>query len=407
MTHPYASRFLDRATPPHILTLMLIAGVPALSLNVFLPALPAMSEHFRVSYGTVAATVPLALGANAILQMFIGPMSDRLGRRPVLLWAFAIFAAASAATAVAPNIETLLILRVIQSVSAAGMVLSRAIVRDMVPQAQAASMIGYVTMGMSVVPMIAPMLGGWLTERAGWQSNFWMLGLAGLAVLVLVWTDLGETHPGEGRSFRDQAREYPELFGSSRFWGYVAAALFSSGAFFAYLGGAPFVGSVVFGLSPAQVGTYFGAPALGYFAGNFVSGRYSVQVGIDRMMFWGAGLTLAGLALAFVLSIGGMHSPGVFFGFMTLVGLGNGMVLPNANAGMLSVRPHLAGTASGLGGAVTLGGGAVIAWFAGVLLGPDSTESSLLALQVACSALALVSIVFVMTRNRALPAPAE
>ena len=407
MTHPYASRLFDRTTPPHILTLMLVASVPALSLNVFLPALPAMAEHFRVSYGAVAATVPIALAANAVLQIFIGPLSDRLGRRPILLWAFAIFAVSSAAAAMAPNVETLLVLRVIQSVSAAGMVLSRAIVRDMVPQAQAASMIGYVTMGMSVVPMIAPVFGGWLTETAGWESNFWMLAVAGMAVVAIVWIDLGETHPGEGRSFRDQVAEYPELFGSPRFWGYVAAAMFSSGAFFAYLGGAPFVGSEVFGLTPAQVGVYFGAPAVGYFLGNFLSGRYSVRIGIDRMMLWGAGLTLGGLVLAFALSVSGMHSPGIFFGFMTLVGLGNGMVLPNANAGMLSVRPHLAGTASGLGGAVMLGGGAGIAWFAGAILGPGSTESPLLALQVTCSALAFASILYVMARNRAMPAPAE
>ena len=407
MTHPYASRLFDRTTPPHIFTLMLVASVPALSLNVFLPALPAMAEHYRVSYGTVAATVPIALAANAVLQIFIGPLSDRLGRRPVLLWAFAIFAVSSAAAAVAPNVEILLALRVVQSVSAAGMVLSRAIVRDIVPQAQAASMIGYVTMGMSVVPMIAPVFGGWLTETAGWQSNFWMLALAGMAVVALVWIDLGETHPGEGRSFRDQVAEYPELFGSPRFWGYVAAAMFSSGAFFAYLGGAPYVGSEVFGLNPAQVGTFFGAPAVGYFLGNFLSGRYSVRFGIDLMMMWGAALTLAGLAVAFLLSVSGMHSPLIFFGFMTLVGLGNGMVLPNANAGMLSVRPHLAGTASGLGGAVMLGGGAGIAWLAGALLGPGSTETPLLALQVTCSALALGSILYVMARNRALPAPAE
>ncbi|PRY94570.1 DHA1 family bicyclomycin/chloramphenicol resistance-like MFS transporter [Hasllibacter halocynthiae] len=402
-------RFLDRRTAPHIATLVLIAGLPALALNAFLPSLPAMAAHFDVPYGVVALTVPITLGANAVIQVFIGPLSDLWGRRPVMIWSFVIFTLASVGIALAPNVETLLALRVVQAAGAAGMVLSRAIVRDMVPQAEAASMIGYVTMGMSVVPMLGPAVGGWIDEVLGWQANFWMFAVLGVGAVWLIWADLGETHPGDpGRGLRAQFREYPELMASPRFWGYVAAAMFSSGAFFAYLGGAPFVGSDVFGLPPSTVGFFFGAPAVGYFLGNFISGRFSTRFGIDRMMLWGSSLTFAGLGVGTAIALTGWHSPWLFFGFMTFVGLGNGMVLPNANAGMLSVRPHLAGTASGLGGAAMIGGGAILSAYASSILGPGRDETPLLVLMTASSGLAVASVLFVIARTRRLArAPAE
>ena len=405
MTDLPATRFLDRATPPHIATLILIAGLPALSMNVFLPSLPDMAAWFDAEYRVMQLSVSLYLAMTAALQLAVGPLSDRFGRRPVMLGSVAVFLAATLGTIYAPTIEVFLACRMAQAVVAVGLVLSRAIVRDMVPQAQAASMIGYVTMGMSVAPMIGPAIGGRLDEWFGWQANFWMLMGLGVAVLGLVWRDLGETARGPRESFRAQVAEWPELFGSPRFWGYVGAAMFASGAFFAYLGGAPFVGSAVFGLGPAELGLYFGAPALGYFAGNWISGRFSVAVGVDRMILWGTALTAAGLALALgVLSLAGLSSAAVFFGFMTFVGLGNGMVLPNANAGMLSVRPHLAGTASGLGGAFMIGGGAALSAWAGALLGPGRGEMPLLLLMLATSTMSVGAILYVMRRTRRLAA---
>ena len=402
-----SSRFLDRTTPPHIATLILIAGLPALSMNVFLPSLPDMAAYFGTEYAVIQLSISLYLGVTALMQLAIGPISDRFGRRAVLLASIAVFLVATMGCILAPTIEVFLAFRMMQAAVAVGMVLSRAIVRDMVPQAQAASMIGYVTMGMSVVPMVGPAVGGSLDVAFGWQASFWLLLGLGVAVLALVWADLGETMSGERRSFRAQVAEYPELFGSPRFWGYVGTAMFASGAFFAYVGGAPFVGSEVFDLSPAQLGVYFGAPALGYFAGNFVSGRFSVSVGIDRMILYGSVLTALGLATSVALALSGTHSAIAFFGLMTFVGLGNGMVLPNANAGMLSVRPHLAGTASGLGGAFMIGGGATLAAWTGSLLTPDSGEMPLLYLMLASSVMSVAAIAYVIRRNGRIGAAAR
>ena len=395
-----AVRFLDRRTPPHIVTLVLLAGLSALSLNVFLPSLPNMTAYFQTDYRLMQLSVALYLAMNAVLQIVIGPISDRYGRRPVILWSAAAFLLMTLGCILAPTAEIFLAFRMAQAVIVAGMVLSRAVVRDMVPQDEAASMIGYVTMGMSLVPMVGPTIGGFLDEIFGWQANFAMLLLVGALVLALVWADLGETARPSQISLLAQFREYPELFASRRFWGYALSAAFSAGVFFAYLGGAPFVGSEVFGLGPAILGLYFGIAALGYMAGNFLSGRYSVRFGINRMMLTGSLAVTGGLLVSLMLFLLGATHPLAFFGLMSTVGLGNGMVLPNATAGLLSVRPHLAGTASGLGGTIMIGGGAGLSALAGALLGPGSGVYPLLAIMLASSVSAIAATGYVLHVNR-------
>jgi DHA1 family bicyclomycin/chloramphenicol resistance-like MFS transporter len=400
MAQPPGVRFLDRSTPPHILTLILLAGISALAMNIFLPSLPGMTAHFDTEYRLIQLSVALYLAVNAALQIVMGPISDRLGRRPVILGGLGIFLLATLGCLLAGNVWVFLAFRMLQATIVAAMVLSRAVVRDMVPQDQAASMIGYVTMGMAVVPMIGPAFGGLLDEFFGWKANFWALFALGALVTWLAWADLGETAPARGSTLREQIRDYPELFASPRFWGYALATAFSSGAFFAYLGGAPFVGDQVFGLDPALLGLYFGAPAVGYFLGNFASGRYSVRAGVNRMVLWGTLANAAGIATNLALFHAGLGSALGFFGLMTLMGLGNGMVIPNATAGALSVRPHLAGTASGLAGALMIGGGAALSALAGALLGPGTGAFPLLWIMLATALAAVAAIVMVLWRER-------
>ena len=361
-----------------------------------------MARAFEAEYQLVQLSVALYLGMNAVLQLVIGPLSDRYGRRPVVLGSLMLFVAASIGCALSQDIYVFLMFRMIQAVVITGLVLSRAIVRDMVPQDRAASMIGYVTMGMAVVPMIGPAIGGVLDEAFGWQSAFWLLAILGVVIVALVWRDLGETAPMTNTSFAKQFRDSPELFQSQRFWGYCLAATFASGAFFAYLGGAPYVGSDVFGLSQATVGVLFGAPAIGYMLGNGISGRYSERFGIDAMIFWGTIISVVGLSMALAVHYVGVRTPLSFFGFMTALGLGNGLVIPNTMAGMLSVRPHLAGTASGVGGALMLSGGAALSAFAGWILTQGTTAAPLLWTMIATSVLAVLAILTVIRRARQL-----
>ncbi len=393
-------RFLDRSTPPHIMTLILLAGMSATAMNMFLPSLPNMTDYFQTDYGLMQLSVGLYLGISAVLQVLIGPISDRFGRRPVVLWGLAIFLVVTLGCIFAPTAEIFLIFRMCQAVVAVAMVLSRAAVRDMYEQDKAASMIGYVTMGMAVVPMISPMLGGVLDELYGWRANFWALFVMGGFTLWLAWKDQGETARKSGKSLTQQFGEYPELLTSPRFWGYSLAAGFCSGAFFAYLGGGPFVGSVVFGLSPFWVGVYFGAPALGYFFGNMLTGMLAQRVGINRLVLIGSLINAFGVLLSLVIFLIGQGTALSFFGLMTFVGLGNGLVIPNATAGMLSVRPQLAGSASGLGGAIMIGGGAALSMLAGAMLDAQSGAFPLLFIMLATSTAAVISILLVYLRER-------
>ncbi|MRX49067.1 Bcr/CflA family efflux MFS transporter [Paracoccus sp. S-4012] len=381
--------------PPRLITLVALTALAALSMNVFLPSLPGMARDFGVDYAVMQLSVSAYLAAGAVLQFVAGPISDHIGRRPVTLGSIVIFLLATLGTILATTATMFLFFRMIQAVITAGMVLSRAVVRDTAPPDQAASRLGYVTMGMSVVPMMAPAIGGVLDEAFGWRANFVMLGAVGVLVLIWAWHDMGETVADGGTSLREQARGYPVLFGSPSYWGYVGIATFGSGTFFAYLGGAPFVGSSVFGMSPSEVGYWFAAPSFGYLLGNFLSGRFSGRVGINRMIVAGGAVTLAAVLLSLAIDLGGGTVPLSFFGTVVLMGIGNGMVLPNANAGMMSVRPDLAGTAAGLGGALMVAGGAALAALAGALLVPGAGATPLVAIMAVSAAASLASILLV------------
>ncbi|MEM1365224.1 MAG: multidrug effflux MFS transporter [Pseudomonadota bacterium] len=390
--------FLNRRSAPNIITLVLVAGLGAASLNIFLPSMPGIAAHFGVPYATVQLLVSAYLAGTAIMQIIIGPLSDRYGRRPVLLACFGVFMLGTAICATADSFAMLMFGRMVQTVIVSGFALSRAIVRDMVGTEEAASMIGYVTMGMTLVPMIMPIVGGYLEEWFGWASTFQFLFLTAAMVLAVVWFDLGETNHTKSGSFSAQFKAYPELLRSRRFWGYTATAAFASGAFFAFLGGGPYVATVILGMEPSDVGKSFLFIALGYMSGNFISGRYAKRVGITPMMFVGSVVACFGLLLSLALFLVGFSHPMTFFGPIFFVGFGNGMTLPSANAGMVSVRPHLAGSASGLGGASMIGGGAALSVIAGLLLNPESGVYPLLLVMLAscvCGVLATLYVRYV------------
>jgi DHA1 family bicyclomycin/chloramphenicol resistance-like MFS transporter len=396
---------MDAARPkpghsPHLVTLVMAAAVGPLAMNVFLPSLPGMARHFSTDYAVMQLAVTLYLGATALLQLFIGPASDRFGRRPVMLVCFVIFLTGTVAAVYAPTVEALLLCRMLQAFSSAGMVISRAVVRDTVETADAASKIGYITMGMSLVPMIGPVIGGFLDELYGWQGGFVLTLGFGLVALAIVYFDLGETNRNISTSFAAQFRAYPQLLGSRRFWGYTLTAAFTSGAFFAFIGGGPYIASEMLGLTPSQYGFYFGILSVGYMAGNFLSGRFSKVIGINRMMLTGNIIATTGMALAIILFAVGLDHPLSLFGPAFFTGMGNGITLPNANAGIVSVRPHLAGSASGLGGALQIGGGATLAVLAGALLTPQSGPFPLLWLMLLSSFAGGVATLYVISVAR-------
>lgn len=403
MTDTTEAKFLDRKTPPHISTLIILSALPALSMTLFLPSLPNMTEYFQTDYRVMQLSVATYLFVNAVLQVIVGPISDFYGRRVVVLWGAALFLIASLGCLLAPNVELFLFFRMSQAVIVTGMVLSRAIVRDLYPASEAASMIGYVTMGMAVAPMLGPMIGGFLDEAFGWKASFSLFLIIGGITLIISYLDLGETLPKRKENIWSQFREYPELFRSHRFWGYCFVAAFSSGVFFAFLGGAPFVGSEIFGLSPGILGFYFGLTAFGYMSGNFLSGKLSVRLGINKMIIIGCIITLTGPTGPILTTYAGSTHPLSFFGFAILMGIGNGLIMPNATAGMLSVRPHLAGTAAGIGGAIMIGIGSGLSALAGSLLTKESGPYPLYFIMLFCVIMGLISGWYVVIKSRTNP----
>ena len=385
-----------------MLTLVLLASISALAMNSFLPSLPNMAEHFGSSTALMGLSVGVYLGTSAVFQILVGPLSDRIGRRTVSLWALIIFIVVSISCVYAPNTFVFMFLRALQAIAACTFVVARAIVRDTTETQASGSKIAYISMGTAICPMFGPALGGLMDGWFGWEANFWFIGGLGLFILVIAYFDLGETVPENTQGFRQQFSEYPELLLSRRFWGYCLASAFGAGAFFAYLGGGPFVGSIVYNLSPEMLGLYFGAPAIGYFFGNFLSGRFTIRFGIDAMILWGLWIIFSGLSLSMVCSYIGYGTVETFFGFMIFVGLGNGLTIPNATAGMLSVRPHLAGTASGLGGAMMIAIGAALSTLAGAFLVPGSNEMPLLMLMWFSSLSGVAVIIYVRQRNKRL-----
>lgn len=382
-----------------------MAAVSAATLNIFLPSLPSMAEDYGVSYGVIQLAVGGYLLLTAIMQLIIGPLSDRYGRRVVSLGAFGLFTFAAAGSALSETVEWFFVFRFLQAAAVAGFVLSRAIIRDMYGPNEAASMIGYVTMGMALIPMVAPIVGGFLDVAFGWRANFWALTIFGIVLTTAIFFDAGETNTAQNTSFADQFRSYPELLKAKRFWGYSMTGAFSVGAFFAYLAGAPFIGAEFFGLTPAQVGICLGIPPTGYLIGNGLSGYFATRIGINRMVLIGTIAQAALLSCALIISLLGVDNPWIFFAFLAGIGLGNGMILPSATAGVLNVRPKLAGSAAGLSGAMATFAGSVFSTYVASILGPESTSVTLALCLVASAFLGFCAALLTMfweaqARNR-------
>ncbi len=366
---------MSRPTPSGVVVLAVLVSATAvgpLSMNIFVPSMPGLQRALSASYGAVQLTLSLYLIAFAAAQLLYGPISDRWGRRPVLLAGLAIFVAASAACAFAPNIEVLIAGRLVQAIGAcAGMVLSRAVVRDLYDRDRAASMIAYITMAMMAAPMLAPGIGGYLDEWFGWRSGFVFVGVAGLIVLAAATALLGETHPPSGTRVRLGTLfwSFGHLLRKPAFLGYALQLGFTAVSFFSFLGGAPYVMVHILHRPPSEYGLYFFFAAGMYMIGNFITGRMSRRWGIDRLIVAGLLISLVAAAAQAVLYVAGMVSPLTLFAAMGGVGFGHGLSIPNGLAGAVSVDPERAGAASGLAGFLQMGSGAAASYVVGLAIG--------------------------------------
>ncbi len=265
--------FPAASAPPMLFTLVLLNGLSAASLNMFLPSLSNIAADFQAGYGLLAsASIAGYAGMTTVLQLLIGPLSDRVGRRPVILVSFAIFVLASLGCLLARDVWTFLLFRTMQAAIVSGFVLSRVIIRDTEAAQKAASLMGYLSVAWAIAPMLAPMLGGAFDQLFGWRANFWAFLGFGVGMLALCWIDLGETNKNPSDTFTKQFKAFPSLFRSRRFWGYSLCMAFSMGALYAFLAAAPLVATTVFQMSPATLGFLYGKHRRGLHSRQFCLG---------------------------------------------------------------------------------------------------------------------------------------
>src|SRR3546814_923397 len=343
-------------TPPCLLTLILVSALSVVSLTMFLPSLASIATAFGADYGLVNLSIAGYAAMTAVLQLVMGPLSDRFGRRPVMLAAVSIFTLASLGCLLATDIWGFLLFRMLQGAIISGYAVSMAVIRDMTPARKAASLMGYVAVGWALGPMLGPLLGGALDAAFGWRASFVAFVAFGAAVLALCWVDLGETNRSRSETFAAQLRSYPELFRSRRFWGYSLCMAFSIGAFYIFLGGAPLVAAAQIEMSPVALGAAMGSTTAGFVLGSFLAGRFAARHALTTMMIAGRLVACAGLVAGLgLLAVGGV-SVAAIFGACVVVGHGTGLTFPRANAGPLWVRQELAGSDAGRAGALMVGG---------------------------------------------------
>ncbi len=339
-----------------LLTALVAFG--AISTDLYLPSLPAIAAAFGSTTAQVQLTLSVFLAGFAVSQMIYGPLSDRFGRRPVLLGGLAIYLAGTVACMAAPGIEALIAARFVQAVGAcAGVVLGRAVVRDIHGREQAARMLSYMGMAMAIAPALGPILGGLVQTAFGWRANFLLLSAFGGLCLAGVWVLLPETNrwrDATATQVRGIARNYRALLGEPVYLGYVLVCAFGYSGIFAFISGSSFLFIEVLGLTPDRYGLCFAAIVVGYMLGTFASGRLTLRLGIERMVLAGGVIGLmGGLGGAAVTVSGGLSIAGILAPvFVFMVGVG--LMLPNSIAGAIGPYPRIAGTASALLGLVQM-----------------------------------------------------
>ena len=385
-----------------VLLTMLVALGP-LSTDLYLPALPTLARAFASDAAGVQLTLSVFLVGFAFGQLFYGPLSDRFGRRPLLLGGLAIYCLATIACILAQSIEMLIAARFMQALGAcAGPVLGRAVVRDVWGATESARIIAYMGGAMAIAPLLGPTLGGFLTVLFGWQSNFVVLLLICIAQTIAVAGLLGESnvhrHPGATHP-RQLLANFRLLLASRSYLGYVLTFSFSYSALFAFISASSFVLSERHGLTPEVFGMSFGLVVAGYVLGSLASGKLVRRFGGDTLLAFGAWLgAVAGLCMA-ALEFSGASSIAAILGPMFFCTVATGLVMPNAIAKALAPYPTMVGSASALMGFVQMSLAAVVGVAVGHAL-PGGGGGALAVGVAICTALAPLSYMTLIRPGR-------
>jgi DHA1 family bicyclomycin/chloramphenicol resistance-like MFS transporter len=324
-----------------------------LAMTLCLPSMQEWGAIFDTRQADVQLTFSGYVVAYGALQLVYGPLSDRHGRKPILIIGLVVAGLASVMAALATDIATLTAARVLQGAgSAASMVVGRSMVQDLFTGAQRTRVMAYIGMALGMCPPLATLIGGQVHVRLGWQLNFVLLAV--LAVLLLAAAGWGlprvaQAAPAPGHWLRAMLSAYARLLREPRFLLYVAILAATTATFYAFLAGAPIV-LKGYGIGPDGIGWFIMAVPISYIAGNFMTSRLIQQMGESRVMAWGQALTVAGLLTMLALALGGVQTALAVALPLLLLGLGHGLINPPALAGTVSVLPALAGSAAAVAG---------------------------------------------------------
>ncbi|BAM87975.1 putative Drug resistance transporter, Bcr/CflA family [Bradyrhizobium oligotrophicum S58] len=393
----------QRETPSRMVLILLVVmtGLAPISLYLLVPALPMLATTFDRDASVVQMTVSFYMAGIAISQLLLGPLSDRFGRRPVMLAGLSLSIVASVSCIFAATLPQLIAARFFQALGgASGMVISRAIIRDLYPRERIGAMISLVVAVMMIAQMLSPLTGGLIEIALGWHAIFYVVAALSIAIAAAVTLALPETRPArvEGASFR---RDIAMLVKSRAFLGYMLCQVLASQIIFAFAGGGPYIVEVQMGRSSAEYGAWFATTGFAYFVGNLFCVRYAPRHSLDRLIWFGLVLQLTSAALNFAWSIFGFNQvPSVLFGTQMLLMFANAAVMANSAAGAISVRPGAAGTASGAMGFLQMGVGALTsqlgAWLGGHFGSTLPLTSAMLTLSLACAC----SMIFLVPRTQ-------
>lgn len=385
------------AQPSKTILLLLVAmtGIAPIALYMLVPALPTLAVTFDRDISIAQMTVSLFMVGIAISQMVMGPLSDKFGRKPVLLAGLGLAVVATIGCAFAATLPQLIVWRFLQALGGAtGMVISRAIIRDLYTRERVGGMISLVIAVMMIVQMLSPLMGGLIETAYGWRAIFYALAAASVLIVLGIAVALPETRrraPAEDLGFR---RDVGALFGSRAFVGYVLCYVFASALIFVFAGAGPFIVVNQMGRTSAEYGAWFATSGLAYLTGNLFSARFSPRIGIERMIWIGLAIQISGAALNLVFGLSGINQAAVWlFGAHMLVTFGNAFVMSNTAAGAISIRPYAAGAASGIMGFSQMGFGSLIsqggAYLGGHFATPLPMNIALFAMSLACAAMML------------------
>lgn len=348
---------LRRGRRAPFLLLVALTACGTLGMHMIIPALPATAAALHVSAGTTQLAITLYLIGLAIGQLIYGPISDRYGRRPVLLLGLLLYTLAGVVVAMAPNAAAMITARVFQSVGGcAGLVLGRAIVRDAAPPDRAAGQLGLLTLVMAGMPALAPVIGGYATAWFGWRASYALLAAIGAATWIATLLLLPETLAGsaQGRSARAMFYAYVRLFGSRAFCGFALGGACTTTSFYAFMSASPFIFVNLLHRPTEEIGLYYlvlmGGVALGGFSANRLAGRLTPRAALRIAN----SLAIAGAALFALADLSGLVTVASMVAPVVLFMVGAGMASPFAIAGAVSVNPQAIGAASGLYGFVQM-----------------------------------------------------